>query len=304
MTSTEGTPFAEYLDSWEINLRARRRAAGTIRLYRRHAEYLADFVAERRPSWNGDPLTITRADIEKYIAECVETLSPNTAKSRWIAIRAFYAWLVDVDELDVSPAAKIRAPRVPETVVEMPTLDDVRKVLKVCSGRDFWDRRDTAIIYLFVDTGMRVSELAALRTDDVNYKTSLVVVREGKGGDGRVTHVGASALDALDKYKRARTRHAHAKDAALWLGHKGAMSVSGIRAMIARRGDEASVPGLHPHQLRHLMASESQAAGMSEADLMKLGGWRSQSVMRRYGNAAAVDRAIEAHRKYSPGDRL
>lgn len=73
--------------------------------------------------------------------------------------------------------------------------------------------------------------------------------------------------------------------------------------MLERRGQDAGVPGLHPHRFRHQFAHMWLADGGQEQDLMRLAGWRSPQMVGRYGASAGAERAREAHRRRAIGDR-
>src|SRR6266513_5068957 len=83
----------------------------------------------------------------------------------------------------------------------------------VCSS----DLRDTAIIAVLTATGIRLSELAGLRSGDVDLWQRELTVR-GKGGKDRIVKIGHQAARSLDRYLRARSRHAHSWRPQLWLG--------------------------------------------------------------------------------------
>jgi integrase/recombinase XerC len=77
----------------------------------------------------------------------------------------------------------------------------------------------------------------------------------------------------------------------------------GIVLMLRRRGKGVGLPNLHPHQFRHTFAHQWLADGGGETDLIRLAGWRSRTMLQRYGPAAADARARVAHRLRSPVDR-
>ena len=237
--------------SWELTPRADGDADNAVTAYQNAVRSLGGWLAEHHPGVA--PAGLGRDHVRGWLVHLRETRSSSTARGWFAGVRHFCRWLQAEGETDQDATAGIRtpAPGDPET----PVLSDeeLRRLLATCAGADFTARRDTATIMLFLDGGLRLSELADLQVADVDLRDRLVYVA-GKGSRRsgprhRAVPLGVKAARALDRYLRERRRHPYADMPRLWLGSRGrpVLSADGIDAMLERRGAAAGIAGLHPH---------------------------------------------------------
>jgi site-specific recombinase XerD len=291
----------DLLRSFAVSLRAANKAPRTVETYALAVQQFAGFLAER--DLPTEVTAIDRRHVAEHLAWLVDNRSPATAAQRYASLRQFFRWCVEEGELDASPMDGLRKPKVPDKPVPVLSDDQLRAILDACQGSTFAERRDAAIVRLFMDTGARLSEIANLKLEAVDLdRQQLLTVT--KGQHLSVKYYGAKAAQALDRYERSRRRHRYASLPWLWLGPKGRLSASGVSQAVRRRAQQAGVGHVHPHQFRHTFAHRWLADGGSEGDLVRLMGWKDRQMLARYGSSAAQGRAEEAYRRSSLIDRL
>jgi integrase len=292
--------FQAEIGSFGLYLAAAGKSARTIRAYTEAVQWFAAvhlLGQAGRDGWE----QVDGHDIQQWVAWLLDRYSDAYASNQYRALQQFFRWLAAEEEIP-DPMAGLRPPKVTGKLVPVFTGEELARIEQACAGRAFAQRRDAAIIAVFLATGIRLSELAGIRYDphdpgrsDIDLWQREIRIR-GKGGKPRIVKVTYDAARALDRYLRVRARHAQAGRPQLWLGssNRGPMTASGIYQMIARRGRQCGVD-LYPHRFRHHFSHTWLDRGGPEGDLMELNGWTSLQMLARYGASA---RSARARRTY------
>lgn len=299
-----GLPIDVAVSSFERSLRARNLSPRTVNTYLEAADGFRAWLAEN--DGTDDLEQISRAHVQGYLVSLQDAgRKPTTVSVRYRSLQQFFKWAVDEEELFVDVMAKMRPPTVPEILVPLLSIEDITKLLKVCEGKGFVERRDTAMIRLFLDSGLRLAEMAGVDVDDVDFNTNVVSVM-GKGRKARDCPFGHRTAVHLDRYVRIRSRSPQAQRSELWLGEKGKgpMTPNGIGQLVRRRAAQAGLKGLHPHMFRHTWVDAWLDSDGTEGDLQRLAGWESSQMIERYARINAGRRARNAARSRSFGDKF
>lgn len=228
----------------------RRMSAHTLDAYRRD---LAALEAWAAANLLGEPAALDAAQLRNFIAaEHRRGLSPKSLQRRLSACRSFYAWLLKHGHVAVSPAAALRAPKAPRKLPQVLDADEAVRLVEVPTDAPL-GLRDRALLELFYSSGLRLSELCALRWRDLDFVAGMVSVL-GKGNKQRLVPVGSHARTALLAWREESKGEAAAP---VFPGRGGAPI--GARAVQIRIKQLAGRQGLfkhvHPHMLRHSFAS-------------------------------------------------
>lgn len=255
---------------------------------------------------------LKRADLEQWFTDMGEGISPKTGnvpsqstmRARWVAVRSFYRWALDEDEIDASPMEKVKVAKANPEPTRVITDAEIAAMLSVCSGRDFPERRDAALIRTLTATGVRVSELCSMTIEATDLENRVATIA-GKGKRARFVRFDPATAKALDAYLRRRASYAGSHVPDLWIGHRGPLTRKGVPSILDKRAEQARAAGhtighVHAHAFRHRFAHQWLANGGAEGDLQRVGGWTSDQVMRRYGAALAGDRALDAYDRINP----
>jgi integrase/recombinase XerD len=290
MTPAELDALAE---SWIIHMQAERKSPHTIRTY------TAGVAAFRR--WceaAGIEPALDRPTVEKFTAALLDGgAEAATALSRQRGVRRFSAWLADEGEIPADALAGMRPPKLDDKIPDELTADQVKAMLATCGSKDFHDIRDEAIIRLMTESMVRAGELLGMLTTEVDIRGRSALVRRGKGGKGRLVPFGPQTGRALDRYARARRRHALVASPQFWLANRQrVMTYDALYSALRRRAESAGFT-MHPNMLRATGAIRWREAGGSVPGLLTVAGWSSVEMAARYVKAAENRLAVdEAHR--------
>ena len=244
------------VDNFLVYLRdVRRLSSHTLAGYQRDLLSLQKHCHEQG---RDSPGQLVEADIRQWVSQLHRRgLAGSSIQRSLSAARSFFAYLGREAGRPRNPAASVQAPRKPRKLPKTMDADQVNKFLSF-NEDSLIARRDRAIAELFYSSGLRLAELAAINTADIDRHSRLLTVT-GKGNKTRTVPVGSVALDAIQRWLDVRPPVAADEDsaAALFTSNQGQrISVRSIQARLKLQGRKAGMhQDVHPHMLRHSFAS-------------------------------------------------
>jgi integrase/recombinase XerD len=274
----------------------------TLEAYGRDLARFQAFLEERA---RGGPAAVTARDLREFTYRLREQgLAPSSIRRALSAIRTYFAFLLAEGLIEADPTEQVDAPAAWRRLPDVLSREEVERLVLAPdpSDRLYW--RDRAMLEFAYASGVRVSELAGLKTRDVDLKDGFAVVH-GKGSKERLVPMGRAAAQAIDAYLRELRgdleRGRGKAGGALFLNARGGvLSRMGIwkilRKHVARAGIERRVT---PHTLRHTFATHLLEGGADLASVQEMLGHADISTTQIYTH---VDRDYlrNVHRRYHP----
>ena len=254
--------------SFSNHFKALGRSTRTTTEYIKEAKYFANFLQVGTDLTCDEALVLaTKEDAYAYTIECAKKdLSKATRARKVSSLRSFYRFLIETNCVNSNPFESVHRPKVNRSLPIYLSLDDARRLIQTARNQKdlFYRRRDACIIILFINTGIRLSELAGIDLADV-YDDAIRII--GKGDKERYAYLNQSCRRALR----------------LWLSHRGKnhgglfvsksgnrIAPSSIGAIVKKYIVLANLdPRISTHKLRHTCATMLYRYGSTDIRILR-----------------------------------
>jgi integrase/recombinase XerD len=255
-------PLEEYLS----DCARRGYSAASVYCYRKALSHFLEWLCE---NYNGlcKVSEISREMIAGYqmflysrSSRFGRRLSPESQYHLLGVVLWFFRWMLAQEKIVINPAATInlpkRAQRIPRNYL---SLREMQKLLKAPDLSTHEGLRSRAILEVLYSTGIRNSELRAIKTDDVNLKEGLLTVRQGKGGKDRMAPLGKAAVYFLAQYlEKTRPKLiGEKKHSYVFINRYGSpFSSQTVNKIVQKAARAAGIKRtITPHCIRHTCAT-------------------------------------------------
>jgi len=281
----------------------------TVRNYRIDLRQFLEFLMEKEKEGGGAPSTgIESVDfrlIREFLGRLFGKYRRTTLSRKLSAVRSFFTFLEKKGLRKGNPAADISTPRQEKYIPNYLPVDEMFRLLDRPDREKPLGLRDLAILEVLYSCGIRVSELAGLNLNSIDFDQRLVKVF-GKGGKERIVPIGKEAINAVKAYLESTEglrRHAQGdrETQPLFVNFRGGrLSTRSIAKIVKKYGREVGLmTDISPHDLRHTFATHLLDGGADLRSVQELLGHASLSTTQKYTHVS-LDRLMEVYDKAHP----
>ena len=225
-------------------------ALNTISSYKRDLLKFTSFLIDKEVS---DYKMIDPDTLNMFVMELRHSNTSGKSIKRYLSsIRVFFAFLMEIGEVETNPALLIKTPKVERELPKTIDFDDLKKMMTINSSQ-YKELRSVLMIELLYSCALRVSELVGINLEDIDMNEGFVKVM-GKGNKARFSPMGQTTIDVLKRYIKQRP---NCNSDALFINQKNTrISTRTVQNVVKKRALQVGVSiNVHPHMLRHAAAT-------------------------------------------------
>lgn len=300
--------FSQSLQAYLSYAKLRRLSPNTLRDYNHTFKLFQSFLQKDMPIAN-----ITKHQIQEFLAG-YDYLSEKTVLNYHTALSALWTWAVNEELINRNIVRQVNPPRPIKQTINPFTVNDIKLLLDATQYSRPYQRkgeqsttrhslpnvkRNLAIIFTLLDTGLRASEFCAIKISDIDFTNHQIEIL-GKGKKMRLVSFSERTSEVINAYLAMKS-HIRSINRPLFTGRNDEVSLtrSGLASTIKRLGNRAGVAHAYPHRFRHTFAINFLRNGGNIFSLQYLLGHSTLEMVKHYLQISEQDCAI-AHRKASP----
>jgi len=225
-------------------------ALNTISSYKRDLLKFTSFLIDKEVS---DYKMVDPDTLNMFVMELRHSNTSGKSIKRYLSsIRVFFAFLMEIGEVETNPALLIKTPKVERELPKTIDFDDLKKMMTINSSQ-YKELRSVLMIELLYSCALRVSELVGINLEDIDMNEGFVKVM-GKGNKARFSPMGQTTIDVLKRYIQQRPT---CNSDALFINQKNTrISTRTVQNVVKKRALQVGVSiNVHPHMLRHAAAT-------------------------------------------------
>ncbi len=225
------------------------------------------------------------ADIRAYLAQMRSVNYSNSTVARKLAaLRSLYKYLIRRGHLEASPVSAIRTPKQDKRLPKCLDIEQIETLFACPDETNLLGARDRAMLETIYSAGLRIGELVAIDTQDLDRFSQTLRIR-GKGKKERIVPIGAKALSAIDTYLKFKaSAFGKSGQDAFFVNKFGRrITTRSVRRMFDKYIKLSGIPGqVSPHVLRHSFATHMLNAGADLRSIQEMLGHESLSTTQIY----------------------